>query len=313
MISNRMVSISILVFTYNQQDLIGRTLDSVLKQKEWGLGEIVICDDCSTDNNWEVIQSYKEKYPQYIRAYRNNPNLGMYRNLERAYQLRGSADFYGVLAGDDTCTDGYLQHIQEMVDNNKIDVGKAVAICFDFCVIRPNGIKMNVTINRYLKKNVSPYRLKFRGFLHARGMVFSEELMAKQKYLADGKTVTLAESLVEIQPFKNAEKIYYCPFVANEYYSQIGVSTTMRDKTHYKNDMEKWEYILEHWNLCKKDQNYALMRKNLLDYAYSPEFGKLLNIVKYYFLSRDKDIPFNILNTLLNLRLVIKSTFRIGA
>ena len=104
-----MVSITALVITYNQEDVIGRALDSILQQKEWGLKEIVVCDDCSTDRNWEVIQTYAHNYPQYIRAYRNNPNLGIYNNLEKVISLRGDAGVFVSLAGDDVYYNGYFK------------------------------------------------------------------------------------------------------------------------------------------------------------------------------------------------------------
>ena len=44
--------ISVLIVTYKQADVIGRNIESIIQQKEYGLHEIIICDDCSPDNNW---------------------------------------------------------------------------------------------------------------------------------------------------------------------------------------------------------------------------------------------------------------------
>ena len=86
--------ISVLIVTYKQANVIGRNIESILQQKDYGLHEIVICDDCSPDNNWEVIQSYVEKYPNIIRAYRNNPNLGIYGNSDKCALLHGDAELF---------------------------------------------------------------------------------------------------------------------------------------------------------------------------------------------------------------------------
>ena len=56
-----MYSISIFIVTYKQENLIGRAIESVLEQREWGLKSIVIGDDCSPDNNWQVIKEYQKK------------------------------------------------------------------------------------------------------------------------------------------------------------------------------------------------------------------------------------------------------------
>ena len=53
--------INVLVVTYNQENVIGRCLESILCQKVFGLNKIIICDDHSTDNNWLIINAYKEK------------------------------------------------------------------------------------------------------------------------------------------------------------------------------------------------------------------------------------------------------------
>ena len=48
--------INILLITYNQENLIRRTLDSILCQKEIGINNIVVNDDCSKDNTWEILK-----------------------------------------------------------------------------------------------------------------------------------------------------------------------------------------------------------------------------------------------------------------
>ena len=50
-----MVKINVLIITYNQEDLIKRAIDSILCQKEYGLNKIVVSDDCSSDNTWNVL------------------------------------------------------------------------------------------------------------------------------------------------------------------------------------------------------------------------------------------------------------------
>lgn len=307
---NDIRQISVLVVTYNQQNVIGRALDSILQQKDWGLKEIVVCDDCSTDNNWNIIQEYVRRYPGYIRAYRNPLNLGIYGNVEKTIELRGSADLFVELSGDDTFCDGYFKEIQKMIQIHHIDVENDLSIiCFDCCVIRPNGVRLNIRTNKKITNSKNPYRLKFRGYIHSRGLVMTKKVLDRYHNIASNKTVTLAESLHEIQPFECADKVYYCPFVANVYYSQIGVSTKMKDTAHYMKDEAKWDFWISNIKLCKTDYYYAMMRKFILSYACRPCFQKFIKIVKYYILSRDKEMPFAPINYFFNIRLIISSTF----
>lgn len=305
-----MVTISVLIITYNQENVIGRALESVLQQKEWGLKEIVVCDDNSTDNNWEVIQQYYQKFPQYIRAYRNVQNLGIYNNLEKLYSLKGNADAFVVLAGDDKIYNGLFEKIQECIETYEINVETdAALICMDYSVIRPTGKTIILRPNKVLTKYRDSKRLKIRDFVYLRGAVITKRLMDRYENIAEGKSVTLAEWLCEFQPFQKADKIFYCPFVANAYYSQKGVSTTMKDKNHFRLSKEKWGYIYNNFPMCKKDKNYVLLRKFISIYAFHPSFSSFLKIIKYFLLSRDFSLPFNKLSYYFSLRTIMKSTF----
>ena len=51
--------VSIIITTYNRAKTLGRTIDSVLKQT-YSNYEIIIVDDCSTDNTSEVLRKYQD-------------------------------------------------------------------------------------------------------------------------------------------------------------------------------------------------------------------------------------------------------------
>ena len=119
--NNPFSKINVLIITYKQEDVIGRALDSVLCQKEFGLNKIIVCDDCSPDNNWGIIQQYAQRYPEIIEAYRNETNLGIYGNSEKVVSLKGVADFYYMMSGDDALCDGWFIEIQKYIINNRIE------------------------------------------------------------------------------------------------------------------------------------------------------------------------------------------------
>ena len=69
----RTPKISVLLSSYNHERYIRRTIESVLNQT-FADFELIIVDDCSTDNSKQVIQSYTD--PR-IKAYFLCPNQGM--------------------------------------------------------------------------------------------------------------------------------------------------------------------------------------------------------------------------------------------
>ena len=95
------LSISFVLLTYNQQDTVCEAVESVLAQEGPNL-EVVISDDCSTDNTFELIKSTVKDYkgPHKIILNRNPQNLGIAGNLNKVHQL-SSGDYIIYGGGDD--------------------------------------------------------------------------------------------------------------------------------------------------------------------------------------------------------------------
>ena len=54
------ILISVIIPSYNRANTVGQTIESIVSQKVNANIEIVIGDDCSTDNAREVLLEYKE-------------------------------------------------------------------------------------------------------------------------------------------------------------------------------------------------------------------------------------------------------------
>ena len=92
--------ISVIVCTYNQEDTIGRTIESILRQEcQWPV-EIVIGEDGSTDRTLSVCQTYQKRHPDKIRILANPVNKGFVRNyFDCLRACRGK--YIADCAGDD--------------------------------------------------------------------------------------------------------------------------------------------------------------------------------------------------------------------
>ena len=80
MVKQEKILISVVIPSYNRADTVGQTIDSILAQKVDADVEIVIGDDCSTDNAREVLTRYKEKHPDVIRLLFYEQNIGLGAN-----------------------------------------------------------------------------------------------------------------------------------------------------------------------------------------------------------------------------------------
>lgn len=90
--------ISVVLCTYNGGAFIDDQIASVLAQ-EYAPYEIIIQDDCSTDNTWDKLQEWQKK-DERIQLFRNRHNLGYNRNFEAAIQL-ATGDFIAICDQDD--------------------------------------------------------------------------------------------------------------------------------------------------------------------------------------------------------------------
>lgn len=274
-----MKKINVSIITYKQEALIGRAIDSIIEQKEWGLNKIIICDDCSPDNNWIVIQEYKKKYPELIEAYRNDINLGVYGNFNRMNSLRGVADLYTTMAGDDILCPGYLKAIQEAVVEQNIAMDSAVCIYCDYQTISPDGTKSIVSQKKVLN-GTRPYSMMIRSNLSNRGALFTSSAYSRIQPTILDKGLNLAETFAEAQINLCADLYYYVPIVGSVYYQSIGVSTSLRHTNYYGVDqLTKWHYFLDNLPNIATDRRWIKYKISQTEYSMHHTWWGMLKVI----------------------------------
>lgn len=120
---NERTKISVAVITYNQQDTIRQTLDSILMQKGDFDIELVIGEDCSQDSTYAICVEYAEKYPNTVKLLPNTHNLGIMANFARVIHAC-SGELIADIAGDDYyCDDHALEkQMTYMLSHPKVGV-----------------------------------------------------------------------------------------------------------------------------------------------------------------------------------------------
>jgi glycosyltransferase involved in cell wall biosynthesis len=89
--------VSIGIPTYNRSKGIYRTLASIWAQRYPNL-EVIVSDNCSTDNTQEVVQEIGKSHPE-IMYHRQETNIGMIPNFE--FVLRNATGKYFMWVADD--------------------------------------------------------------------------------------------------------------------------------------------------------------------------------------------------------------------
>ena len=97
-------------------------MDSILTQKGDFDLELVIGEDCSTDNTFAICQEYAEKYPDKVKLLSNPKNLGITANYFRTLQVC-TGEFIGDIAGDDYYCDDHALEKQMLYLQSHPEVG----------------------------------------------------------------------------------------------------------------------------------------------------------------------------------------------
>src|SRR6266576_3052599 len=112
------MKVSALIVTYNQEKFIEQAVRSALMQQVNFPYEIVIGEDCSTDNTRAIVERLASENPGKIRAILRDKNLGMHGNHRATYnECRGQ--YIAMLEGDDYWTDPHkLQKQADFLDTH---------------------------------------------------------------------------------------------------------------------------------------------------------------------------------------------------
>lgn len=76
--------ISVALCTYNGALYIREQIESIINQTR-KVDEIVVCDDCSTDNTVSTLHQLSSAYPDVIRLIQNDQRLGVFDNFRKAF------------------------------------------------------------------------------------------------------------------------------------------------------------------------------------------------------------------------------------
>jgi glycosyltransferase involved in cell wall biosynthesis len=109
--------ISIALCTFNGEEFIQEQMDSLLGQSYPNI-EIIIVDDCSTDQTPSVLSRYVSEFT-HIRLIRNDKNLGYNKNFEKAIKLC-KGEFIAMCDQDDIWHPDKLKIQWEAIGNNEL-------------------------------------------------------------------------------------------------------------------------------------------------------------------------------------------------
>ena len=111
---------SVVVLTYNQENLVVETLNSIYNQTFKNI-ELVISDDASKDNTQKVIKDWieirKDRFANVVINF-NKKNLGISGNHTMGIKL-ANGEFVKYIGGDDILLPDAIKKMHDFLENNK--------------------------------------------------------------------------------------------------------------------------------------------------------------------------------------------------
>lgn len=138
--------LSVYVATYNHENYIEQALDSIFMQKTQYNFEVLVGEDCSTDNTRNVLKRYEQKHPEYIASgqlkifYRlHNMNKEIPSNADDLKQ-RCMGKYIIALEGDDYWTDcNKIERQIKFLENHP----EYIAVSHNCTVVDENSCERN--------------------------------------------------------------------------------------------------------------------------------------------------------------------------
>jgi len=116
---NKNYSLSIIIPCYNEGETIERTVKSVLDGGYTNLKKIIVVDDCSKDNSYEIIKSLAKKYPKVI-AVQTPKNTGNAAGSKNYGAKFADTELIGFTDGDSFIEKGAIDKTIGFFNDEKV-------------------------------------------------------------------------------------------------------------------------------------------------------------------------------------------------
>lgn len=195
--------VSVIVPIYNVESYLRRCLDSLVKQKHQNI-EIIMVDDCSTDNSASIAKEYAEKYPRFLFIQKEvNGGLSAARNTG---MKATTGEWLAFVDSDDWVTEDYISAMYEVAKKDNADVVMS-SICYayedgsckemspfsDLTTASSQGEKVA------LSRAYAATRLYKKSFIDATGICFPTDIRRSEDIATVVPWLTRAESISILQ------------------------------------------------------------------------------------------------------------------
>ncbi|MDP3679654.1 MAG: glycosyltransferase [Flavobacterium sp.] len=242
--------VSVFILTYNQEQFIAQTLDSILMQKTNFNYQLVIGEDCSTDTTRTICEQYVNQYPQKIKLLPSlEKNIGLIANYMRTIAAC-DGKYIAICDGDDYWIDAYkLQKQVDFLNKNP-----------DYSIVY-TSVKRLFTDGKMVDYNYNLNKMQldfddliFDNFIHSVTALFRNIQSNENTVPKWINNFPFGDWQTYLWVLKNGSKIHFMEDITAVYRMNIGVSSTYMKKNSVfvKVLIDILEYVREDKNFSHK-------------------------------------------------------------
>jgi glycosyltransferase involved in cell wall biosynthesis len=173
-----MPTVTVILTSYNHEKFICEAIESVINQTFTDF-ELIIYDDCSSDNSWEIINSYSDLR---IKKYRNLVNQGPAYSINKVISEIAEGEYIAMHHSDDVWEPEKLKKQYDYLAANK----KVGAIFSNASIIDENSRDIEDISHPYFKvftqQNKSRFEWLRQFFIFGNALCHPSALVRKSVY-----------------------------------------------------------------------------------------------------------------------------------
>jgi len=232
--------------------------------------EILIGEDCSTDNTRKIVENYVDLYPEKVKLITSEKNVGARKNLQRLFE-NSQGKYIAVCEGDDYWTDP--NKLQQQV--HYMEKHSDCSMCFHASeILQANKRKTGMIIRPYNEDKVSPIEDIIAGgggFCPTGSLFYPKELLKdiptfyREAHVGDYPLQLILSSKGYVYFMKRCMSVY-----------RIGVEGSWTNRMFKKesikenmiNILQGDIVLLNEFNKFTNNKNVQVIEKNILIKEY---------------------------------------------
>ncbi|PTI63327.1 glycosyltransferase family 2 protein, partial [Staphylococcus shinii] len=266
--TNNKMKVSVLISTYNKEKFIGKTLDSILNQtmdkKDF---ELIIVDDCSTDNTFNIVSNQIESFVnyQFVQLDENSGTPAKPRNLSIDLS---KGKYILFVDGDDWLPSDALENLYTLLKSNKTDYATGLTKYVYTDRIARSGVALSKIAHK--KVDLKNFRKSFYHLAPAGRMIKSSIIKKNNIRFPEmiyGEDLQFfAEVFFNTKNISTTQDVVYC---ANRYDENISLvkseESTVVNRMKWQN--EAYRYLINKYknNRIFTSLLYRIINKDILE------------------------------------------------